>query len=40
VKTKTPIIRSMTNMHVADYNLFWYDIRQNVQHRINLFWKK
>jgi hypothetical protein len=40
VKTKTPIIRSMTNMHVADYNLFWYDIRQNVQHRIDLFWKR
>jgi len=40
VNSKAPILRSMTNLHVADYNLFWYDIRQNVKHRIDLFWKK
>ena len=39
VKTKAPFLRSMKNLHIADYNLFWYDIRQNVKDRISAYWK-
>lgn len=34
VKTKMPIVSGMTNLHIADYNLFWYDIRENVKKRV------
>jgi len=27
------------NYHIGDINLFWANIRNNVQHRINMFWK-
>jgi len=27
------------NYHIGDINLFWGNIRNNVQHRINMFWK-
>lgn len=37
VRTTIPIIRSMTNMHIADYNLFWYDIRANVKKRVDQY---
>ncbi len=40
VKTSIPFVRSFTNMHIADYNLFWYDIRKNVKERIDSFIKK
>ncbi len=35
VDTKVRILKRFKNMHIADYNLFWYDIRQNVQDRID-----
>lgn len=28
------------NYHIADYNFYYLSIRQNVQNRVNLFWKK
>lgn len=34
VKTDIPLIRNRKNLHVMDYNLFWYDIRKNVAERI------
>lgn len=37
IKTRTPLIPLLKNMHIADYNLFWYDIRQNVKDRINAY---
>ncbi len=37
VKTKVPLLRLLKNMHIIDYNLFWYDIRQNVKDRIANF---
>lgn len=37
VKTKVPFVRLLRNMHIVDYNLFWYDIRQNVKDRIKSF---
>ncbi len=37
VKTKIPFVRGFTNMHVADYNLFWFDIRKNVKERIDSY---
>lgn len=40
VKTKAPLVRYMKNLHIVDYNLFWYDIRENVRTRISAFWKK
>jgi len=39
VKTKVPLLRYFKNLHIADYNLFWYDIRKNVKDRISAFWK-
>jgi len=27
-------VRSFNVMHIADYNLFWYDMRKNVADRI------
>ena len=38
VKTKAPLLRRFKNLHIADYNLFWYDIRKNVRVRIEA-WK-
>ncbi|MBK7147574.1 MAG: DUF3089 domain-containing protein [Bacteroidetes bacterium] len=40
VENKLPIVSGMENLHIADYNLFWYDIRENVKTRIAAFWKK
>lgn len=40
VKTKAPLVRFMKNLHIVDYNLFWYDIRKNVKTRIGAFWKR
>ena len=30
----------LTNLHVADYNLFYLDIRNNVKERVNAYFKK
>ena len=38
-KNSMPVLRSMKSLHIADYNLFWYDIRENVAQRIGAFWK-
>lgn len=40
VKARIPIIRSMTNLHIADYNLFWFDIRANAQQRVQQYFTK
>jgi hypothetical protein len=40
VDAHLPIIRSWTVLHVADYNLFWYDIRRNVKDRVQAYLKK
>lgn len=40
VETRVPLLRLLKNMHIIDYNLFWYDIRQNVKDRIKSFEKK
>lgn len=37
VDTRMPIVSSMNNLHIADYNLFWYDIRENVAERVKTF---
>ncbi len=40
VDAHLPIVRSWTVLHIADYNLFWYDIRKNVADRVKAFAKK
>jgi hypothetical protein len=40
VKARVPILRSWNNLHIADYNLFWFDIRKNVKDRVDAFLKK
>ena len=40
VKTDLPLIRYAKILHVGDYNLFWFDIRQNVKNRVEAFLKK
>ena len=37
VKTRIPFFAFLGNMHVIDYNLFWYDIRQNVAERVKAY---
>jgi hypothetical protein len=37
IDTNTPFVRSFNVMHIADYNLFWYDIRKNVADRIKAY---
>lgn len=34
VECKLPIIRSFNVLHIGDYNLFWFDVRQNISDRI------
>jgi hypothetical protein len=31
------ILRGMKNFHIADYNLYWFDIRENVSDRTENF---
>jgi hypothetical protein len=38
-KTNAPVLRHMRNLHILDYNLFWYDIRNNVDVRVNEYFK-
>lgn len=40
VENSLPVISGWGNLHIADYNLFWYDIRQNVAKRIEAYFKK
>ena len=40
VENSLPIVNGWGNLHIADYNLFWYDIRENVRKRIAAFLKK
>lgn len=40
VNNTLPFVRGFDNLHIADYNLFWYDIRANVPKRIGAFWKQ
>lgn len=40
VQTSLPFLRRMRNLHIADYNLFWFDIRKNVADRVQSFMKK
>ena len=37
VSVDLPFIRSFKNLHIADYNLFWFDIRKNVKDRVDAF---
>ena len=36
-KPHIPVFRSVRILHIADINLFWYDIRKNVEVRIQAF---
>lgn len=40
VKSKAPWMPLFKNMHILDYNLFWYDIRQNVKDRVAAYQAK
>jgi len=40
VKARLPIVSSWTVLHIADYNLFYYDIRKNVADRVKAYLKK
>ncbi len=40
VNAHVPIVGSWLVLHVADYNLFWYDIRKNVHDRVQAYLKK
>lgn len=40
VKSKAPWMPLFKNMHILDYNLFWYDIRQNVKDRTKAYLDK
>lgn len=40
VRTRIPFFVFLKNMHVLDYNLFWYDIRHNAEQRFKAYKKK
>ena len=40
VKVKYPIIKNLDNLHVADINLFWQNIRDDIKTRIESYSKK
>jgi len=37
VKNKSSLLRLLGNLHIADYNLFYQDIRSNVKNRLNIY---
>ncbi|MCW3103624.1 MAG: hypothetical protein JWO09_2064 [Bacteroidetes bacterium] len=39
-KTNAPFFRRINNLHVLDYNLFWFDIRRNAALRVDEYLKK
>lgn len=40
VKSKMPFVNSYNTMHFIDYNLFWYNIRENVALRTKSYFEK
>lgn len=40
VTTNTPFVRSWKNLHLMDFNLFWYNIRHNAETRVKSFIRK
>lgn len=40
VNVNYPVIKNWDNLHIADYNLFWFDIRKNVKDRVASFGKR
>lgn len=40
VNNSLPLVRSVNVLHIADYNLFWFDIRHNVADRIKAYLEK
>jgi hypothetical protein len=38
-QVRYPFASHFDNLHIADINLFWMDIREDVQRRIGYFWK-
>lgn len=40
VTIKYPIIKKKKNLHAFDYNLFWYDMKIDIQRRISYFLKR
>lgn len=39
VKTKMPYLNLLKNLHFVDFNLFWYNIRENVAQRVATYEK-
>ena len=39
VNVDYPIARKYNNLHIADINLFWADIREDVKRRVGYYWK-
>ena len=39
VKIDSPLAKKFNNLHIADINLFWRDIREDVKKRIGYYWK-
>ena len=37
VDVHNPLVKGFTNFHIADYNLYWYDIRKHVADQVKLF---
>lgn len=37
VRTKMPVVQTWNNLHLVDYNLFWFDIRANVKQRVDAY---
>lgn len=40
VDTRLLLMKRRKNLHVVDYNLFWYSIRQNAEYRVSTYWQK
>lgn len=40
VRTKMPVVQTWNNLHLVDYNLFWYDIRANAQQRVDAYFQQ
>jgi hypothetical protein len=39
VKINNPLAGKFDNLHIADINLFWEDIREDVRRRVGYYWK-
>lgn len=40
IEQRSGLATKLGNFHIADYNLFWMDIRENVKQRISAYFKK